>query len=124
MSDDTRQIDSAQQEAEEAILAQIMAAISKDSYLALWVDPETGMLEFENDHLRPGVLLEMQEDEPRVFAIYKMTGGHWSFVSGSEGVNHALLLAEFIALQEVAALHSAHPARRFARLAKSSQVAA
>ncbi len=117
MSDDSSKlIDDAQPVAEALRIEQYLASISSEKFLALWLDPNTGMLEYEIDRLRAEVLIAMPDDVA-VFAVFSMVDGPWSCLYGSDKTNHIALLAEFLALQSVAAQYSDHPARRLRRVA-------
>lgn len=107
-------IDNAQCEAEAEAIRHYLATLPSSKFMALWIDPEDGELNWDTGQRRAQVAIDIP-DEAEAFAIFEKVGGKWILVTWSHLANPDAMLAEFQQQAEEAATSSDHPCRRAVR---------
>jgi hypothetical protein len=107
-------IDAAQCEAEERAIKSYLSTLPSSNFLALWIDPEDGELNWDTGKRRAQVVIDIPEDAEE-FAIFEKVGDRWVLVTWSYIANPDAMLAEFQQKADEAATSSDHPCRRAVR---------
>ena len=107
-------IDNAQCEAEEEAIRHYLATLPSSKFMALWIDPVDGELNWDTGKRRAQVAIDIP-DEAEQFAIFEKVDGGWKLVTTSFLAHPIDMLSEFKQKAEEAAASSDHPCRRAVR---------